>query len=311
MPDFLCVDNHVLKLVQLPEPTLIPLRSAVPSYADHYLFVGRSATPYQYPEHYTGLGVISVLQGRGYFRVNGIQTVVDSQGFLVVNRGSQLSFEFRQGNSHLVILYFNTQLARLVANSQLLRNPIGFSSADLYDYTLIEHVHFMNATLQDYLYLLLDLGKSGASFHSLKSDAVVRSMLDALVAENHDALRVSQNLAVTKTATRVDLYRKLSASRRWVEANYADAIDLEQMADIAMLNRHHFLRLFKKAFATTPHQFLIEIRLEKACNLLRQTDLSVSHICHAVGFDSISSFSGLFKKRLALTPTQYRKIQQG
>jgi len=295
---------YYMKLLTIP-PASHFKKGHVPLFKDHYLFIRQFDQACEYPEHYTGLGVIAVLKGEGQFKVNGANTTLNEKSFLIVNRGSTLSFSF-SNNAQLALLYFNTELSKVISTSHLLSTE-NKKLPDIHDYTLIEHVHFMNATLKDYFRLLIALGDSCASFHSLKSDMVVRSILDVLVAENHDALRTSMNLEVVKKATRVDLYQRLSMAKKWVETNYSESVSLEQMADVAMLNSEHFLRVFKKAFDTTPRQFLIALRLKKACDLLKKSNKSVSEICHLVGFESLSSFSTLFKQRMGVTPGSYRK----
>jgi transcriptional regulator GlxA family with amidase domain len=95
-----------------------------------------------------------------------------------------------------------------------------------------------------------------------------------------------------------------------MEANRSSPFTIDHVADIAMLNTHHFLRLFKKAFQTTPHQYLIDLRMKRASDLLIATDIPVSTICQDVGFESLSSFSTLFKARCGSSPAQFRQLNR-
>ncbi len=104
------------------------------------------------------------------------------------------------------------------------------------------------------------------------------------------------------------LYRRVVQSKLFIDHNFADPINLENIADEANFSKFHFIRLFKKTYAKTPHQYLIKVRIEKAKELLK-TDCSIQHVCYAVGFESISSFTELFKKLIKLTPSSYQ-IQQ-
>jgi AraC-like DNA-binding protein len=247
-----------------------------------------------------------MLKGSGNFKVNTTNIILDKYSFLVLNKGSKLSFKLFNGDNSLAILYFNTELSNVISNSLLLKDKNNSENYDFQDYTLIEHVHFMNSTLKNYLELLISLGNSCASFHSLKADMVVRGILNGIISENHTAIRVSSNLNVVKTTTKVQLYQRITMAKSWMEKYHGEDINMKQASEIAMLNEHHFLRLFKKAFGLTPHQFLIKTRLRKAAYLLKNTDKSVSEICYSIGFESLSSFSTLFKKRLGITPTKYR-----
>jgi transcriptional regulator GlxA family with amidase domain len=72
------------------------------------------------------------------------------------------------------------------------------------------------------------------------------------------------------------------------------------------LSQSHFLRLFKQAFGVTPHQYLRQVRLQKARQLLVQKNLSVTEVCLSVGFDNLSSFSRLFSQTFGFSPRQMR-----
>jgi AraC-like DNA-binding protein len=88
------------------------------------------------------------------------------------------------------------------------------------------------------------------------------------------------------------------------------AVRVEQAAKEAALSPYHFIRLFKATFGTTPHQLLIDARLDRAKRLLLAADLSVTQICLEVGFASLGSFSTLFARRVGTPPAAYRRRVQ-
>ena len=108
---------------------------------------------------------------------------------------------------------------------------------------------------------------------------------------------------------RVYLYRRIVRAKLFIDNNYSENIDLDNIADEAFFSKFHFIRQFKKFYGKTPHQYLIVVRIEKAMELLR-TDIPVSEVCYAVGFESLGSFSGLFKRIVGLTPSAYLLHQQ-
>jgi AraC-like DNA-binding protein len=111
------------------------------------------------------------------------------------------------------------------------------------------------------------------------------------------------------TYPKVYLYRRIVQAKLFIDNNYADNINLNNIADEANFSKFHFIRLFKKVYDKTPHQYLIKMRIEKAMQLLR-ADIPVSDTCYAVGFESLSSFSGLFKRIVGITPSSYLQQQQ-
>ena len=114
---------------------------------------------------------------------------------------------------------------------------------------------------------------------------------------------------VNSAYPKVYLYRRIVQAKLFIDTRYAENIDLTNIADEAFFSKFHFIRLFKKVYGSTPHQYVIKIRIERAMDMLRAND-SVSDTCYAVGFDSLSSFSGLFKRLVGITPSAYLLQQQ-
>lgn len=108
---------------------------------------------------------------------------------------------------------------------------------------------------------------------------------------------------------KVYLYQRIVKAKLFIDDNYEQNIDLDNIADEAYFSKFHFTRLFKKIYGKTPHQYLIVVRIQKAMQLFR-INKSVSEVCCLVGFESISSFSGLFKRIAGLTPSAYLAQQQ-
>lgn len=95
-------------------------------------------------------------------------------------------------------------------------------------------------------------------------------------------------------------------AKKFIDLNYANHITLNDIASEAAFSKFHFIRLFKKVYGKTPHQYLIAVRVEKAKQFLK-TGLPISEVCFSVGFDSTGSFTTLFKKFTGLTPSNFQK----
>ena len=112
----------------------------------------------------------------------------------------------------------------------------------------------------------------------------------------------------TESLPKADLYRRIVQAKLFMDNNYAERIDASEIADEACYSKFHFIRTFKSIYGKTPHQYLTAVRVEKAKAMLEQ-DVSVTEACFAVGFDSLGSFVGLFKRRVGLTPSEYQRKQ--
>ena len=112
---------------------------------------------------------------------------------------------------------------------------------------------------------------------------------------------------ITVKSNGSDVHERLCLARKFIDECYDLPLDLDAISKQACLSRYHFLRLFRNTFDTTPHQYLIQRRIEKAKELLRWRELSVTDICFEVGFQSLGSFSSLFRRCVGDAPAKYRK----
>jgi AraC-like DNA-binding protein len=99
----------------------------------------------------------------------------------------------------------------------------------------------------------------------------------------------------------------LRRARDLIDLRYAEPLDLAALAREAGYSRFHFHRAFAAAYGETPRAYLVRRRLERAKTLLRVANLSVTEICFLVGFESLGSFSALFRRVVGQTPTAYRQ----
>jgi len=106
----------------------------------------------------------------------------------------------------------------------------------------------------------------------------------------------------------VETYQRLVRARKFIDQCYHLPLDLQQISSAACLSPYHFLRLFRRAFNKTPHQYLTQRRIEKAKELLSSSGLTVTDVCFEVGFESLGSFSSLFHKHVGHPPIAYRAI---
>lgn len=113
----------------------------------------------------------------------------------------------------------------------------------------------------------------------------------------------------TEQYPKVYLYRRIVQAKLFIDINYADDIDLNNISDEAYFSKFHFIRLFKQIYGKTPHLYLTSVRLDKAKQLLTK-GLTVSEACASVGFESLTSFSGLFKRIVGVSPSTYLAQQQ-
>ena len=105
------------------------------------------------------------------------------------------------------------------------------------------------------------------------------------------------------------LYRRIVEAKRYIDKHYAQKIELESISEQACFSKYHFHRLFTKVYGKSPSKYLTEVRIHQAQKLLTQ-GLTVTEVCEAVGFDSVPSFTHLFKRCVGVTPKIFSEDQQ-
>ena len=98
----------------------------------------------------------------------------------------------------------------------------------------------------------------------------------------------------------------LRRARDRMDRDFAEPLDVPALAAGALMSAGHFSRLFREAYGETPYSYLMTRRVERAKELLRRGDLSVTEVCVAVGCTSLGSFSSRFTELVGETPSAYR-----
>jgi AraC-like DNA-binding protein len=104
----------------------------------------------------------------------------------------------------------------------------------------------------------------------------------------------------------MDLLPHLRQAHDHIDRHYASPIGLDELARVAGVSKYHFARSFEAAYGLTPIRYLTRRRVERAQDLLRHANLTVTEICFLVGFSSLGSFSSLFNRLVGESPTAYR-----
>jgi AraC-like DNA-binding protein len=99
----------------------------------------------------------------------------------------------------------------------------------------------------------------------------------------------------------------LVEARDFIYEHLDEQIDLRLLSKRARLSPFHFLRRFRDTFDETPHACLTRLRLERAKELLVDSELPVTEVCFEVGFTSLGSFSTMFRKHVGHSPLAFRR----
>ena len=266
----------------------------------------------QIPTTSTPLSIRWVSNGQRFFEMQGTRSVVDDSCYLLLNQGQESASEIDSLNPvRCYTVCFRPGMAEEVLGSLLTPHD-----------RLLDEPGSNNArtiTFMDRIYPHDDrvsrvLARLAASTSGYPTYGWFEDQFNALLMEmltvHRDVLRELDTFPAMRSATRVELYRRLYRAREFMEASLEKPLTLADIAQVAWFSPFHFLRLFKQVFGETPHQYLIRRRLDRAKALLLQSNLPVTEICYAVGFESLGSFSTLFRREVGLPPAQFRKAKR-
>lgn len=137
----------------------------------------------------------------------------------------------------------------------------------------------------------------------LYGDSLAFALLARAVAlSSHQARTLSFDASPLNVRAQVRLFE-------FIEENLHRNLGLEDLARQVGYGRGHFLKTFRAAAGTSPHQYLLDRRVERAKALLTKTRTPVVEIATACGFSSQSHFSSEFRRRVGISPGRYRRIR--
>ena len=130
------------------------------------------------------------------------------------------------------------------------------------------------------------------------------SLYNIILAIYHENRFIVQNNKSTPIDRHLDYVR---TSMKYMEDNYNSNITIDILAKNVNISSYYLIKIFKQIAAVTPIEYLINIRLENAALLLRNSNNSIEHNAYKVGFNNMGYFVRKFKKKYNVTPNQYKQ----
>lgn len=265
-------------------------------------------------QHYwEGTGLLSIKSfshGRALYDTGRGLHAVDDASYLILNEGQPYSITIESERPvESFCIFFKPEFAEQVYYSlgsehdELLDNPEppGELRISFFDKTY-PHDDILSPALMSLKTSFAERrGQAGWLEEQL------HELMRLLLRVRHCTLKEALALDAVRAPTREELYRRLVRARDYISACFNQPLTLREMANVACLSPNHLLRCFRRAFGETPHQFLTARRLEYARRMLADPNLSVTDICFSAGFESLSSFSRLFRRHTGVSPSEYRR----
>jgi AraC-like DNA-binding protein len=262
---------------------------------------------YEVNDYRTTLSLKSVVRGAARYHTPQGHYLLTADSFLILNDGQRYSLQFdsRAETETLCPFFQPGFLEQAIA---------GVSATDEHQLDDTE----LAAPALDFCERLYPktgavaraLADLQAGVHAQQSAAWLEdrmyALARALAGLRLEARGEAEKFPGLRSGTRVELYRRLYRGRDFLFSCYDRPLTVAAAARVAGLSPFHFQRMFKLAFGHTPMQFLQQMRLEAARTMLVHTGDDITSVCMAVGFESLGSFSWLFRKRFGVSPRAFR-----
>lgn len=253
------------------------------------------------PEVKGPLSVFLNLQGSSVCKVNGREIVVPPGYFLVSNHQQEYSLYYEE-KAHTFNIHFGEAFYQEFLSKRLFPNDPLEETSTL-GFAMHNRLYPISAALWRWVQQLRKMGKSISSEHL---ETALIELTSQLVGYQKESKQQQHRLSTVKKSTQTALFRQLAASIDLMYASFQEPFSLEKLAATSGLSKFHYLRLFKLAFGVSPLQFNQQLRLQKACELLKHTAWPINEISFELGFEAPNSFSRFFQQQMGCSPAFFR-----
>ena len=225
-----------------------------------------------------------IMSGSGTFQLQRHSFPVSGRSLVIINPGVMHCEQSNQG-SPLEYIVLGVENLEMAANEQ--------------GYVLTTFNRDWD-TVSVSLRLMLQEARSGQDGYS----QVCQRMLEIIL------LRIlrRRGLSLASEAVGMDDNRECGMVRRYIDEHFKESITLDQLAELAHINKYYLVHAFRKAYGTSPINYLISRRIQESRFLLTNSNHSLSQIARILGFSSLSYFSQSFHRTEGVSPMEYRKL---
>jgi len=262
---------------------------------------------YFVPDFPGPISIKTVISGSAAWEIAGRRFVVHENSYLVLNDHQPYSMTIDSASPATTFVVFfergfveEAHRAKATSTAALLDAPADAPSAP---FVFRERLTPQPSRVLDATRAFHRALVSGQVSRMAAEEAFL-NLAATLAHEQLAANAAASRVPALRAATREELFRRVLRGRDFLLSSLAEPVSLTEAARAACLSRFHFLRAFRHAFGQTPHQFLTTQRLERARQLLSRGDRSVTDVCLESGFQSLGSFSALFRRHFGVSPRQ-------
>jgi AraC family transcriptional regulator len=263
-----------------------------------------------YCEKHVGcLSVKTVLSGEEWYGVDGRQVAIRPGQFLILNDNQDYSCRIPKGDGARVLsVFFKKEFAASILHDMVTRedqllddltdpqskNPEFFQTLHAVEPDLAKSLSSLVTRLEIY----------GDDPNRMDEGLVV--LLRHLVRTHRSDRQSLGQVDAVKPSTKKEIYKRLCIARDILHTLFQEPLELSELSARACLSMPQLIRQFKSVFGRTPYQYLVDIRLSHAAELLKKSSAPVREIVWHCGFNDASAFGRAFKSAYGIPPEQFR-----
>lgn len=268
---------------------------------DCYHLVERHKKQHTYPLHRHGEMELNFVENcSGNRRIIGDSIeVIDCYDLVLMGGGLEHTweqYECQSNDIREVTIHFSRDLFSDTFLSKTHLKPL----ADLISKADVGVAFGMKAIMHNYD-RLNELVNMEPGFYSVMK--FIELMYELSLTSDYRLLSTSAFAHTTMTTDS----RRVQKVKDYIDANFKDDIRLQELADLANMTPTAFSRFFKLRTGKSISEYIIDVRLGHAARMLADSTMAVVEICYRCGFNNISNFNRIFKRKKGLTPTEFRE----
>lgn len=290
------MERHLLVYMKDIQKEITPI-----SDDDLFIVLNHPSAEFDYPVHYHADYEINLVMDTYGERIIGDS--VEKFGTLdLVMTGPNLPHAWKgeivEGN-HVITIQFSDKLLNFPILDKRLFTPIKQLLLDAQ-----RGVGFSENTMLAVKEKIISLTKM-QGFHTVLQFLSI--LYDLSIADRH--ILVSNQYDTTDTV-RTSKSRRIAKVCEYIEKNFEEPIKLSDVSQLVNMSESAFSHFFKKKTGYTFIDYLTNLRIARACQMLTETTHTVAEICYSCGFNNLSNFMRIFKKKKGSTPNEYRSALQ-
>ena len=269
---------------------------------------------YLAPFSYTSLLSIKyVVDGIERYKVNGVNNKLLNGHCLIVNNGSEVLSECGTGrNLHEVNWGMSIFLTPAIVaevlevnktwSKDLLVTPGKIFAAPLFYDGIIRNNFFTDFLKKQFT------GLNNSLSDGELDEGYYYAISENLLQFQHNISRHMYAINKVKLSTRQEILKRVLVAKEMIEDNCLQNVDLNFIAKECCLSKYFLIKSFKQVFNTTPHQYQIYLKINRAKMLLKHKEMSVSDVAAHLNYPNIFSFSRQFRSVTRYSPTSFKNL---